>query len=230
MSVQTMFNQIARRYNLLNSVMTYGGDRRWRRFAVKHLGLKPGDRLLDVGTGTGKILFEARRQYPGITGTGMDFSEEMLKIADKERGKRGISTDDLEFVQADAQELPLESEAYEAVISGYLIRNVEDINKTLAEQHRVLKPGGSIVCIETAPPVRPAIIILTRFYFKRIIPFIGRVLASNRKAYTYLTSSTLGFKRPDEMIPLFEAAGFRNMRYREFLFGMNIVYWGDKSE
>ena len=229
MSIESMFDRISRRYDLMNSVMTYGGDRRWRRFAVSRLQMTPGQILLDVGTGTGKISFESLKRYPGIRCVGADISEGMLEIAEKRRMAENRSKDEIRFLQSDAAELPFEDGAFDAVISGYLIRNVPDILKTLKEQNRILKSGGTMVCMDTAPPVRPLVRKLTDFYFKRIIPGIGGLLASDREAYAYLTRSTLDFKRPEEITALMREAGFSTIEYREFLFGMNIVYWGVKA-
>ena len=226
--VERMFDRISRRYDLMNSVMTYGGDRRWRRFAVSKLEMVDGGALLDVGAGTGKISFEALRRYPGIRCVGADLSQGMLDVAERRRLRTGRSTEEIRFLRADAQELPFDDGEFNAVVSGYLIRNAPDIPKTLAEQYRVLRSGGRVVCMDTAPPARPGIRKMADVYFKHVIPGIGALLASSRDAYAYLTTSTLEFKRPEEITARLRDAGFEDIAYREFLFGMNIVYWGTK--
>jgi demethylmenaquinone methyltransferase/2-methoxy-6-polyprenyl-1,4-benzoquinol methylase len=221
--VQTMFDRIAARYNLMNRVMTLGQDMKWRRFVVQQAQLPPKGRLLDLATGTGDIAFEARRAHPDAEVIGADFAYQMMAV-----GKRQSMGSQIEWTQADALHLPFPNEYFDAVVSGYLVRNVIDIPRTLQEQHRVLKHGGRIVILETTPPpknlLRPFILI----HLKYIIPLLGKLISGNSDAYQYLPESTQAFKTPEELAELMRAAGFEQVAWRTFMFGTMAVHWGIK--
>lgn len=221
--VQDMFDRIAGRYNLMNRLMTFGQDVRWRRFVVRQARLQPGDTLLDLATGTGDIAFEALHQVPGVRALGGDFSLGMMLV-----GRRLALGDQVLWNQSDALNLPFSDAAFDAVTSGYLMRNVIDIPRALAEQRRVLKPGGRIVILDTSPPpdnlLRPFIEVHLRY----VIPLLGRLISGNADAYQYLPESTQKFKTPDELAALMRDAGFRNVDYRRFMFGTMAVHWGEK--
>ena len=145
--VQQMFDRIARRYRLMNTLMTAGQDRRWRRFVVDRAALPPDGRLLDLATGTGDIGQEALRAQPRLQVIGADFSTGMMR-----EGKALSGGADMRWVAADALQLPFADDYFDAVTSGYLVRNVVDIPQTLREQLRVLRPGGRIIILESSPP------------------------------------------------------------------------------
>ncbi len=221
--VQGMFDRIAGRYNLMNRLMTFGQDLRWRRFVVQQARLKPGDKLLDLATGTGDIAFEALKQVPGVQAFGGDFSLGMMLV-----GQGLAHGDQVQWNQSDALNLPFPDDSFEAVTSGYLMRNVIDIPRALAEQRRVLKPGGRIVVLDTSPPphnlLRPFILI----YLRYVIPLLGRLISGNADAYEYLPASTQKFKTPDELAALMREAGFQNVHYQTFMFQTMAVHWGEK--
>lgn len=223
--VQDMFDRIAGRYNLMNRLMTGGQDLRWRRFVIQKAQLPPGGCLLDLATGTGDIAFEALRITPDARVIGADFSLGMMQV-----GQTQPMGDKLHWMGADALQLPFADSVFDAVTSGYLVRNVIDIPRTLQEQLRVLKPGGRIVILDSSPPppslVRPFIEIHLRY----VIPALGRMVAGKNgaDAYQYLPSSTQAFKTPDELAALMRAAGVRNVQYQTFMFGTMAVHWGEK--
>jgi demethylmenaquinone methyltransferase/2-methoxy-6-polyprenyl-1,4-benzoquinol methylase len=222
--VQGMFDRIAARYNLMNRLMTFGQDMRWRRFVIRQAKLKPGDKLLDLATGTGDIAFEALRQVPGVQAVGGDFSLGMMMV-----GQNLSLGDKVGWSGADALNLPFPDDTFDAVTAGYLIRNVIDIPRTFAEQMRVLKPGGRVVILDTSPPpynlLRPFIL----FHLRYIIPLMGQLISGNPDAYKYLPESTQAFKTPDELANAMRAAGFRNVDYKRFMFGTMAVHWGEKG-
>lgn len=221
--VRNMFDRIAERYNLMNRLMTFGQDLKWRRFVVQQARLPTGGSLLDLATGTGDIAFEALRAVPNLHVIGADFSLAMMRV-----GQRLANGDRVGWLGADALDLPFPDNTFDAVTSGYLVRNVIDISRTLQEQLRVLKPGGRIVVLDSAPPppgpLRPFIL----FYLRYVIPTLGRLVGGDAAAYEYLPSSTQAFKTPEELAAMMRAAGVVNVQYRTFMFGTMAVHWGEK--
>lgn len=221
--VQGMFDRIAARYNLMNRLMTFGQDMRWRRFVIRQAKLTPDSRLLDLATGTGDIAFEALRQVPGVQVVGGDFSLGMMRV-----GQHLPLGDKVRWSGTDALNLPFADETFDAITAGYLIRNVTDIPRAFAEQRRVLKPGGRVIILDTTPPpnnlLRPFILIHLRY----IIPLLGRLISGNPDAYKYLPDSTQAFKTPDELAALMRASGFKNVAYQRFMFGTMAVHWGER--
>jgi demethylmenaquinone methyltransferase/2-methoxy-6-polyprenyl-1,4-benzoquinol methylase len=223
--VQNMFGRIAGRYNLMNRLMTFGQDMRWRRFVVRQANLKPGDKLLDLATGTGDIAFEALKAMPMIQAVGADFSLPMMRV-----GMHLPMGNQVGWTGADALNLPFPDAAFSAVTSGYLARNVIDLPRMFAEQLRVLKPGGRIVLLDSSPPKNNIFRPFIEIHLRYVIPNLGRLIAGKggADAYQYLPSSTQAFKSPEELADLMRAAGIRNVQYRTFMFGTMAVHWGEK--
>lgn len=223
--VQDMFGRIAARYNLMNRLMTFGQDMRWRRFVVQQARLKSGDRLLDLATGTGDIAFEALKTVPGIQAVGADFSLPMMQV-----GQRLPMDSQVGWLGGDALNLPFPDESFDAATSGYLARNVIDIPRMFAEQLRVLKPGGRIVVLDSSPPKDNLLKPFIEVHLRYVIPTLGRLIAGKNgaDAYQYLPSSTQAFKTPDELANLMRQAGIRNVQYQTFMFGTMAVHWGEK--
>ncbi|MCC6614746.1 MAG: bifunctional demethylmenaquinone methyltransferase/2-methoxy-6-polyprenyl-1,4-benzoquinol methylase UbiE [Anaerolineae bacterium] len=220
--VQDMFDRIAARYNLMNRVMTFGQDMKWRRFVVRQTGLQAGAKLLDLATGTGDIAFEALRMIPGVEAVGGDFSLGMMRV-----GKRLALGKQVSWSGADALNLPFADDTFDAVTAGYLIRNVYDIPRAFAEQRRVLKPGGRVVILDTSPPPHNLLRPFILFHLKYVIPTLGKLISKNADAYRYLPESTQAFKTPDELADLMRAAGFVNVGYKTFMFATMAVHWGE---
>jgi demethylmenaquinone methyltransferase/2-methoxy-6-polyprenyl-1,4-benzoquinol methylase len=223
--VQDMFGRIAGRYNLMNRLMTGGQDLKWRRFVVQQAQLKPGDKLLDLATGTGDIAFEALKAVPNIQAVGGDFSLPMMQVGQQlPLGKQ------VGWTGADALNLPFPDGIFNVVTSGYLARNVIDIPRMFAEQLRVLKPGGRIVVLDSSPPKDNLLKPFIEIHLRYIIPLLGRIVAGKNgaDAYQYLPSSTQAFKSPEELASLMKQAGIRNVQYQTFMFGTMAVHWGEK--
>jgi len=224
--VQRMFDRIARRYRLMNTLMTAGQDRRWRRFVVTRAALPPDGRLLDLATGTGDIAREALRALPQLRVTGADFSTGMLQT-----GRAAADGADLYWVAADALQLPFVDECFDAVTSGYLVRNVLDIPRTLREQLRVLRPGGRIIILESSPPPASLLRPLIELHLRLVIPLLGRLVVGREgaAAYRYLPHTTQAFHSPQELAQLMRAAGLREVGWRSFMFGTMTVHEGRKA-
>jgi len=227
--VQDMFGRIARRYDLMNRLMTFGQDRRWRQFVVQQAHLPTGGRLLDIATGTGDIAFEAQRQVADLRILAADFALPMMRVGMQRELDHGRSgADAILWQAADTLALPYPPETFDAVTSGYLFRNVTDIPGALREQLRVLRPGGRLVTLDTTPPPHNLLRPFIQFHLKAVIPTLGRLITGQADAYRYLPESTLGFKTADELAALMRAAGLVDVGYQRFMFDTMAVHWGSK--
>jgi demethylmenaquinone methyltransferase/2-methoxy-6-polyprenyl-1,4-benzoquinol methylase len=145
-------------------------------------------------------------------------------------GKQRPNGERVRWSAADALNLPFADNSFNAVTHGFLVRNVVDIPRALAEQFRVLKPGGQVVCLDTTPPPANLLRPFLMFYLKAIIPTVGTLISGHRDAYTYLPNSTVGFKSPDELAGLVRNAGFVDVGYQRFMFNTIAVHWGTKPQ
>ena len=220
-----MFNRIAGRYDLMNRLMTLGRDQAWRRYVVHQAALPPGGRLLDVATGTGDIAFQALAADSEARAVGVDFAVEMLRTG---RGRSGGER--VRWCQADALALPFPDASFDAVTSGYLLRNVGDIGGALREQLRVVRPGGRVVALDTTPPPDNWLRPLIRFHLRRVIPLLGRLVAGDAAAYTYLPASTEAFYSAGRLATMMEEAGLEDVSYRTFMLGTVAVHVARRPE
>ncbi len=221
--VQEMFARIAGRYDLMNRLMTFGQDIRWRRYVIDQAQLPLGSRLLDIATGTGEIALEGLDQTPGLQAVGGDFTIEMMQAGKRIPARRAIR-----WVGADTLRLPFPDNTFDAVTSGFLMRNVIDVERAFAEQLRVTKPGGWVVVLESSPPkenlLRPFILI----HLNIVIPALGRFITGEMEAYRYLPDSTQQFRTPEAVALAMRQAGCRSVSYRLFMFGTIAIHAGQK--
>jgi demethylmenaquinone methyltransferase/2-methoxy-6-polyprenyl-1,4-benzoquinol methylase len=205
-----MFGRIAPRYDLMNTVMTFGQDARWRRHVAEALPRpRPGGRVLDVGAGTGRLARAVQAGDPTRQVVGVDFALEMLRQ----------SATHVQMAAGDAQRLPFADAQFDAVVSGFLVRNLSDTERGLREQVRVLRPGGMLAVLETTPGpaawLRPAY----RLYFRRVVPLLGKLIAGDASAYTYLPESTLAFLQPARLVAMLHACGLCQVHTRGLMLG-----------
>ena len=215
--VRAMFDRIAARYDRMNRLMTFGQDERWRRLVVRLAELPPAGRLLDVGSGTGGIVLAARAADRRLRAVAADFSLEMMAAGRRRPGGAAIA-----WCAADAQRLPFGDASFDAVTSGYLLRNASDARQVLAEQVRVVRPGGRVVCLDTCPQAG----LLARFFMRYAIPLLGRLVAGESQAYRYLPQSTQAFLKPETLAGLMRAAGLEAVRWRRLMLGSVAIHWG----
>lgn len=226
--VQEMFTRIAPRYDLMNRLMTAGRDVAWRREVIRRAHLAPEDRLLDLGAGTGDLALEALVRCPDCSAVAADFTLAMMN-AGRRRLEPGGSPDAcLHWTAADALNLPFPDATFEAAVSGFLMRNVTDLPRALAEQWRVLKPGGRIVVLDTTRPPENFLSPLLRFHLNIIIPGLGGLVAGDTDAYRYLPQTTSEFLRAEEMAVQFSKVGFRKVGFCRLMFGTIAIHWGKK--
>jgi demethylmenaquinone methyltransferase/2-methoxy-6-polyprenyl-1,4-benzoquinol methylase len=220
-----MFGQISDRYDRMNRFMALGQDRAWRRQAVSAATLPPGGLLLDVGSGTGDIALEAVRRNATLRVMAVDFSAQMMQV-----GRRRPAGQRIFWCHTDALELPFPDATFDAVTSGYLVRNVIDVRRAFEEQMRVVKPGGRVVCLETSPAQRNPLRPLVLFHLKVVIPLLGYLIARNRAAYMYLPQSTQAFKTPRQLALIMESIGLKDVSYHRFMLGTMAVHVGVRPE
>jgi demethylmenaquinone methyltransferase/2-methoxy-6-polyprenyl-1,4-benzoquinol methylase len=204
--VRAMFDRIARVYDLMNSVMTAGLHQRWRERAAGMAGLGPGDRALDVATGTGDLAVAlAERVGPDGEVIGSDFSEAMLELARRKAPWIGFET-------ANALDLPYDDDSFDAATVGFGARNFSDLARGLREMARVVRPGGRVVVLEITTPTRPPLSWFFRVWFDRVVPLIGRV-AGDPDAYSYLPSSVRRFPDARGLGAAMTAVGLVDVRW-----------------
>ena len=218
--VQSMFTKIAHRYDLMNRLMTGGQDIRWRKQVIKLARLKPNASLLDLGTGTGDLAREALLQEPQAKVTAADFTIEMMRV--------GKNHGNLEFSAADALNLPFKDTTFDAIVSGFLMRNVTDIQRALQEQYRTLKPGGRIIILDTTRPKKNILSPFIWIHMHFIIPTVGGLLSGERDAYNYLPDTTENFLTAEQLASRMIAAGFKKVDFKRLMFGTIGMHWGEK--
>ncbi len=206
--MRAMFDRIAGLYDRMNSVMTAGLHHQWRRRAADLASLGPGERALDVATGTGDLAIElAGRLTPTGEVVAVDFSQRMLELARLKRGSLPIR-----FEAANALDLPFVDNAFDAATVGFGARNFSDLERGLREMARVVKPGGRVVVLEITTPRRPPLSTFFALWFDRVVPALGR-LAGDADAYSYLPASVRRFPAADELAALLSRCGLSEIRY-----------------
>ncbi len=218
--VQTMFTKIAKRYDLMNRLMTGGQDIRWRKQVIKLARMNNNASLLDLGTGTGDLAREALTQFPQAKITATDFTHEMMRVG-KQNGALNFST-------ADALHLPFNDSSFDAVISGFLMRNVINLNEALGEQYRALKNGGRIVILDTTRPKKNILSPFIWIHMHVIIPTLGGLLTGVSEAYRYLPETTEGFVTAEDLAERMKKSGFKNVNFQRLMFGTIAIHWGEK--
>lgn len=222
-TVAEMFDRIADRYDLMNLVMTWGQEPRFIRDTIDAVQLGPAPKVLDVATGTGDLAFEAANQRYGAEIHGLDISTEMLEVARRRPGGENIT-----WRTGDAMALPYDDETFDAVTHGYLLRNVSDIATTLAEQYRVLKPGGMMSCLEMSPAPRNVIKPFSTAYIKYVVPQVAKAITGTPDAYEYLSRTSRAFHTADRIEAMMQEAGFVATGYRSYMFGTMAIHWAQK--
>ena len=208
-----MFDRIAGLYDRMNTVMTAGLHHQWRRRAADMAALSPGDRALDVATGTGDLALElARRVGPGGEVVATDFSERMLELARAKASARAGEGAHVVIRSANALDLPFGDGEFDAATVGFGARNFSDLEQGLREMARVVRPGGRVVVLEITTPQKPPLSLFFELWFERIVPALGR-LAGDAQAYSYLPNSVRRFPGPRELAETMSRCGLERIRY-----------------
>jgi len=226
--VQEMFARIAPRYDLMNRVMTFGQDLRWRRAVLRRAAIHHGGWLLDLGAGTGDLVSTALALQPSLHAVAADFTLAMMRFGQQREDMGGADGQSISWLGADAARLPFTDGRFDAVVSGFLLRNVVDLPGCLAEQLRVLKPGGRLVALDTTPPPDTALQPVLKFHLHTVIPALGDWIAGQEEAYRYLPISTESFLEPEQLADRLAAAGFQSVGFERRMFGTIAIHWGQK--
>jgi demethylmenaquinone methyltransferase / 2-methoxy-6-polyprenyl-1,4-benzoquinol methylase len=224
--VRSLFDSIAHRYDLLNHLLSGGMDFYWRRRAVECLRDIRPERILDVATGTADFAIESLRLHPKQV-VGVDIAQNMLAIGREKIQRKGCQ-DTIELRQGEAEHLDFPDGSMDAAIVGFGARNFEHLAQGLGEMYRVLRQGGRIVVLEFSRPAHTPFKQMYFFYFRRILPVVGRAVSKNKEAYTYLPDTVMRFPEGDDFCAILRKIGFCSVRQERLTFGIATIYTGDK--
>ena len=225
--VKEMFNDISGRYDLFNLISSFGIDRYWRYKLIGKFNLDNADKLIDIATGTGDVVFGMHKKFNNIL-IGLDIADKMVELADKKKEKKELLDSDISFIQGDAEDLGFADNAFDGLTIAFGFRNLGDYDKGLSEFFRVLKPGGKIAILEFSQPTSKWFTPLFRFYFNKIVPILGSIL-SRKDAFLYLPESVDHFLKRDEVCSKMNTVGFKNVSFTDHTFGVATIYTGIKS-
>jgi demethylmenaquinone methyltransferase/2-methoxy-6-polyprenyl-1,4-benzoquinol methylase len=223
--IRDMFARISRRYDLLNRLMTFGQDMRWRRQAVRLLSPSRSSRVLDLGAGTGDLSLEIRRQAPGAMVVAVDFTPEMIA-----RGRKREEDPAIHWVVADVEHLPFPASSFDGAISGFLLRNLRGVDKAILEQARALRPGGKLISLDAMRAEAQHKNPILQAYFRLVIPLLGRLVGGDVEAYNYLPASMEAFLSTQELSDRMERVGLEDVKSKEYMFGTVAIHQGSKVE
>ncbi|MBA4384615.1 MAG: hypothetical protein C0410_07755 [Anaerolinea sp.] len=216
--VRDMFTRIAGRYDLMNRLMSFGQDVFWRRKMMAKIIFPSHARVLDLGAGTGDLSREVRRLTEGASIIAADFTLGMLQA-----GKEWQS---IQRCNTDAMHLPFDNGGFDVVVSGFLVRNVENVDQTLAEMARVLKPGGQLLILDMTRPRSKLLAPFIRFYLNRVVPLLGTLVTGQKEAYTYLPDSTQSFLKAEDLATKMKASGLHKVEFETLNFGTVAIHRG----
>ncbi len=223
------FNSVARKYDMMNTLLSFGIHHIWKRIAVRMLGLNSGDRVIDVCGGTGDLaVLAAGAVSPKGRVTLYDFSSAMINAGRFKKNKSSIRKR-IQYVQGDVQQLSFQNASFDAAMVGFGIRNVIDMKKGFKEMYRVLKPGGKMMCLEFSKPASPIFRLLYDYYSFYIIPFLGKAITGSVQAYTHLPESIRTFPSPDELTDILKNIGFLHATHRKLTNGIAVIHLAKKN-
>lgn len=225
--ISTMFNNIAKYYDFLNHFLSLGVDRTWRTKAIATLQESKPQNILDVATGTGDLAIEAQRQLKPQKITGIDISVKMLEVGNKKIQKLGLD-DVITLQEGDSEHLPFEDNTFDAAIAAFGVRNFANVEAGLKDMVRVLQPNATLMVLEFSKPTMFPFKQGFNFYFKYILPLIGRLTSKDKKAYGYLYESVQAFPEGQDFLDLLTNIGLKNATCKKLSLGICSIYTATK--
>jgi demethylmenaquinone methyltransferase/2-methoxy-6-polyprenyl-1,4-benzoquinol methylase len=225
--VSDMFDNIAPWYDFLNHFLSLGIDISWRKKAIAYLKNTRPKMVLDVATGTADLALEAYSQLSPDKIIGLDIAAEMLEIGRQKIGRKKLS-DKIELMLGDSENMPFADNTFDAVTVAFGVRNFEDLERGLAEMLRVLKPNGKVVILEFSKPRAFPFKQLYNFYFRNMLPVIGRITSKDPKAYSYLYESVMAFPDGKDFVNVLEKVGYHSTTYKNLTLGISTIYVAEK--
>ncbi len=226
--VHSVFEKIYKRYDKMNSIISFKRHKAWRKDVMKRMDVKEGASCLDVCCGTGDwaiALSEAVGEKGSVIG--LDFSKNMLSVGKEKVEEEGIKN--ITFIHGDAMQLPFEDNTFDYVTIGFGLRNVPDYNQVLKEMYRVVKNDGIVVCLDTSQPTLPIFKQIYFFYFEKIMPLFGKLFAKSYDEYMWLNESTRNFPNKEKLKQMFEDVGFKNVQVKGYVLGAAAMHLGEKK-
>ena len=223
------FDSVARKYDMMNTLLSFGIHHIWKRTAVRMMGLNSGDWVLDVCGGTGDLaILAAGAVSPAGHVTLYDFSSAMINAGRFKKNNSSIRNR-VQYIQGDAQEISFQEQSFDAAMVGFGIRNVIDMKKAFKEMYRVLKPGGKMMCLEFSKPTSPLFRLLYDYYSFYIIPFLGKSITGSIQAYTHLPESIRTFPSPEKLSDILKIIGFLHITHKRLTNGIAVIHLAKKN-
>ena len=221
--VQKVFSDVANNYDLMNDVMSFGAHRLWKKSFIDIVNLSSGDKIIDVGSGSGDLVLEILKRNLNLEIDMVDLNKAMLL-----EGKKRIKKNNVKFFQENAENLSFPDNIYDKYLISFCLRNVTDIDQSFKEAFRILKPGGQYYCLEFSRPNSFVLANIYSYYKSNIIPTFGKIFSNNRDAYNYLNESIDLFPKQDDLKKRIESAGFKSVKYTNLFDGIVSIHTGYK--
>ncbi|MBL6674755.1 MAG: ubiquinone/menaquinone biosynthesis methyltransferase [Alphaproteobacteria bacterium] len=221
--VQKVFSDVANNYDLMNDVMSFGAHRLWKKSFIDIVNPSAGDKIIDVGSGSGDLVLEILKRDLNLKIDMIDLNKKMLL-----EGKKRIKNNNVKFFQQNAEKLNFLNNIYDKYLISFCLRNVTDIDQSFKEAFRILKPGGQYYCLEFSRPNSFVLANIYSYYKSNIIPTFGKIFSNNRDAYNYLNQSIDLFPNQDDLKKRIETAGFKSVKYTNLFDGIVSIHTGYK--